>query len=195
MERWQADEPAVEAAGPAKHHREVVDVPVVRCAPADAVSGRTSRRSAASPPKYWPSADTRGAPEPPVVPSDRIDVSAPGACGANRCQAAIASLAWDHGQDTKKYAARETRCVRSVSEVTTPKLPPPPPRHAQYRSSFVLASTWRTRPSAVTTRAATRLSLVSPKRRAGQAVAAAEGEARRCRRSGTSPTAPSRPGA
>jgi hypothetical protein len=65
------------------------------------------------------------------VPSDRIDVSAGGASGAKRCQAAIASLACDHGHETKKYAALAARCVFSVSEVTTPKLPPPPPRQAQ----------------------------------------------------------------
>jgi len=65
----------------------------------------------------------------------------------------------------KNQAAPGARWVCSVNDVTIPKLPPPPPRHAQYRSSLVSASTWRTRPSAVTIVAAVRLSVVSPKRR------------------------------
>ena len=100
-------------------------------APATRVSGLTRRRSADTSPKYCPSADTRGLPFPPVVLSDRIEVSAGGASGANRCHAASASLACDHGQDTKKYAAPAARCVLSVNAVTIPKLPPPPPRSAQ----------------------------------------------------------------
>src|SRR5919197_1382998 len=61
-----------------------------------------------------------------------------------------------------------TGCSRNSSDVTTPKLPPPP-RSAQNRSgcSFSLAMT--TLPSAVTTSADTRLSQDNPQpRHAGQ---------------------------
>ena len=63
------------------------------------------------------------------------DVSASGACGAKCIQAASASLACAHGQLTVNQAARRAGAVRSVNEVTMPKLPPPPPRQAQKRSS------------------------------------------------------------
>jgi hypothetical protein len=43
--------------------------------------------------------------------------------------------------------------VLSVSRVTTPKLPPPPPFSAQSRSGLVQALAMRTAPSAVTTSA------------------------------------------
>ena len=56
-------------------------------------------------------------------------MSAGGASGANRCHAAIAWPAWDHGHETKKYAAPAALCVFSVSAVTTPKLPLPPFLH------------------------------------------------------------------
>src|SRR3990170_4028575 len=54
---------------------------------------------------------------------------------------------------------------RYSSEVSTPKLPPPP-RMAQNRSSFSLSLATRNRPSAVTTSAETRLSHESPNPRA-----------------------------
>jgi hypothetical protein len=74
---------------------------------------------------------TLGEPEPPVVPSVKIEVSAAGACGANFCQAASAVLAWLQGKRMKNQAAPVARWARNVSEVTIPKLPPPPPRQAQ----------------------------------------------------------------
>jgi len=40
--------------------------------------------------KNWPSAVTRGEPEPPVVPRLKMEVRADGASGAKRCQAASA---------------------------------------------------------------------------------------------------------
>ena len=52
--------------------------------------------------------------------------------------------------------------VRNVNEVTTPKLPPPPPRQAQNRSELVLALAVRSWPSAVTICSDGRLSQVSP---------------------------------
>ena len=55
-------------------------------------------------------------------------------------------------------------CARKVKDVTTPKLPPPP-RIAQNRSGSRPASVSTTEPSASTTVAAIRLSIVSPKPR------------------------------
>ena len=52
-------------------------------------------------------------------------------------------------------------CSRSLSRVATPKLPPPP-RIAQNRSGWVWASTRSCWPSAVTTSAASRSSMVRP---------------------------------
>ena len=49
----------------------------------------------------------------------------------------------------------------NLKRVTTPKLPPPP-RIAQNRSGSVLASASTTRPSAVTTSAASSESMVRP---------------------------------
>ena len=60
-----------------------------------------------------------------------------------------------------------TSCSRYSKEVTTPKLPPPP-RSAQKRSGFSSAEARRTRPSAVTTSAATRLSALRPALRLSQ---------------------------
>jgi hypothetical protein len=55
----------------------------------------------------------------------------------------------------------ETWCSRNRNRVATPKLPPPP-RSAQNRSGLVSASARSSRPSAVTTSAASRSSMVSP---------------------------------
>ena len=52
-------------------------------------------------------------------------------------------------------------CSRNLSRVATPKLPPPP-RIAQNSSGWWSSSTARTWPSAVTSSAASRLSMVSP---------------------------------
>ena len=54
-----------------------------------------------------------------------------------------------------------TSCSRNRKRVATPKLPPPP-RIAQKRSGWVSASTCRSSPSAVTTSAASRSSIVRP---------------------------------
>ena len=52
-------------------------------------------------------------------------------------------------------------CSRNLNRVATPKLPPPP-RMAQNRSGWCSSSTSRIWPSAVTSSAASRLSMVSP---------------------------------
>src|SRR5829696_3556145 len=52
-------------------------------------------------------------------------------------------------------------CSRNWKRVATPKLPPPP-RMAQNRSGWCWSSIWRIWPSAVTSSAASRLSMVRP---------------------------------
>ena len=144
-------QPAVEAAGPAQHHREVAER-----AGGEARAG-DARERPHQPPQRRLAAEVlaeRGHP--------RRARAAGGAERQDRCERAPARAARTAARRrsprspgttarTRRSTRRARRGVsRSVSEVTTPKLPPPPPRHAQYRSSFVLASTWRTRPSAVT---------------------------------------------
>ena len=138
-------------------------MPEEKRAPDTERSGRTSARSCDSDPKYWPSAVTVGLPDP--VPRLKIDVSRLVVDGARLCQAASAAPALAHGQLTKNHDALPTACVRIWKLVTMPKLPPPPPRQAQYRSGFVSASAVTSRPSAVTIRRDATLSHVSPKRR------------------------------
>ena len=54
------------------------------------------------------------------------------AWGAQACQAASASLPLENGHLTMNQATfGGTGCSRKVKLVTTPKLPPPPPRSAQ----------------------------------------------------------------
>src|SRR2546430_2843213 len=65
----------------------------------------------------------------------------------------MTAFAADHGQERKPSASALATCVRSVSEVTTPKLPPPP-RRAQKRSGSCCSSHVSTFPSAVATPAA-----------------------------------------
>ena len=67
----------------------------------------------------------------------RFDQSSSGACGAHDCQAEITRAACDHGQDRKNRTISPAGWVRKVNEVTTPKLPPPPPRQAQNRSELL----------------------------------------------------------
>src|SRR6516164_5489474 len=92
----------------------------------------------------------------------RFDQSASGACGAQDCQAEITRAACDHGQDKKNRTICPAGRVVKVNEVTTPKLPPPPPRQAQNRSGLVLALHVLSWPSAVTICRDFTLSLVRP---------------------------------
>src|ERR1700722_12705946 len=80
----------------------------------------------------------------------RFDQSWSGAYGAQDCQPEMTRAAWDQGQDKKNRTMSAAGWVPKVNEVTTPKLPPPPPRQAQKRSGLVLAGAVRTWPSAVT---------------------------------------------
>lgn len=95
----------------------------------------------------------------------RLDQSASGATGAHDCQPWITRPARDQGQERKKSTSLLSWWVRNVNDVATPKFPPPPPRQAQYRSLCWEESQVTTDPSARTTCAAFRLSLVSPKAR------------------------------
>src|ERR1700719_2599301 len=92
----------------------------------------------------------------------RFDQSWSGACGAQDCQPAMTRAACDHGQDRKNRQMSPAGWVVKVNEVTTPKLPPPPPRQAQKRSALVPALAVLTWPSAVTIWREVTLSLVSP---------------------------------
>src|SRR5271170_3045969 len=92
----------------------------------------------------------------------RFDQSSSGACGAHDCQAEITRAAWDHGQDRKNRMISLAGWVANVNEVTTPKLPPPPPRQAQNRSGLLLALAVLTWPSAVTICSDWTLSQVRP---------------------------------
>src|SRR5260370_30250826 len=80
----------------------------------------------------------------------RLDQRASGASGAKDCQAEITRAACDHGQDRKNKTISPAGWVPKVNDVTTPKLPPPPPRQAQNRSAWLLALQVLTWSSAVT---------------------------------------------
>ena len=75
-----------------------------------------------------------------------------------RSSSAASSIGWMISPDS---TSGPRACRRNSKAATTPKLPPPP-RSAQKRSGFSSALARRSRPSAVTTSAATRLSMVSP---------------------------------
>lgn len=67
----------------------------------------------------------------------------------------------DAGHAVGPQMTLRTGCSRNVNEVTTPKLPPPP-RSAQNRSGCSDSDAVTTRPSASTTSASIRLSIVRP---------------------------------
>ena len=69
----------------------------------------------------------------PLGPTFMIEVMSFGAFGAQPCQASKTWAARDRGsvQDTPKTTARATGTAPIENCVTTPKLPPPPPRQAQ----------------------------------------------------------------
>ena len=92
----------------------------------------------------------------------RLDQSWSGACGAQDCQPAMTWAACDHGQHRKNRQISPAGWVVKVNEVTTPKLPPPPPRQAQNRSELVCALAVLIWPSAVTICMDVTLSQVSP---------------------------------
>src|SRR5262249_41916100 len=95
-------------------------------------SGAIRLRSCCCEPRNWPTAETRTTP--PTPDREKTEKNSSGACGASFCQAASARGSCDAGQSTTKVETVETGWTRNVQRVTTPKLPPPPPRHAQKRS-------------------------------------------------------------
>jgi hypothetical protein len=103
-----------------------------------------------------------GRPASPAAVTSRLAASSSGAAGAQVCQAPITAAAWVCGQVRWKLVAAGSGSVRNTSEVTTPRLPPPAPRSAQNSSWSWWSSQSTTRPSASTTRAASRWSQVSP---------------------------------
>ena len=72
---------------------------------------------------------------------------------------AASELAWTVAEGRAENSG--SACVRSVSRVTTPRLPPPPPFNPQNRSGLVQALAMRTAPSAVTISASSRLAAAS----------------------------------
>src|SRR5260221_8420032 len=89
-------------------------------------------RSADSEPIDWPMQRMLIRP-PPAGPTFMIDVIVAGAPGAQACQAANkrAACACDSFQETPNTSALLNGKTCSVNRVAMPKLPPPPPRHAQ----------------------------------------------------------------
>jgi hypothetical protein len=69
----------------------------------------------------------------------RLESIVRGACGAQLCHAFItpvAALVDRPDQTTLKTMTLATFFNRTVKLVAMPKLPPPPPRQAQYKSVF-----------------------------------------------------------
>lgn len=88
-----------------------------------------------------------------------IVVSSSGAASAAAANPATTSGV--AGSSSMPPTNSRTSWSRNRNRVTTPKLPPPP-RMAQNRSGWLSASTRSDSPSAVTTSAASRLSMVRP---------------------------------
>ena len=87
-----------------------------------------------------------------------------GAEGSHSRYAASSSSASSIAQKVGPPTTVSSGCARNVNSVTTPKLPPPP-RIAQKRSGFSSALAVTCVPSASTSFAESRLSIVSPWRR------------------------------
>src|ERR1700722_13681241 len=108
-----------------------------------------------------------GEPLPNGADRMRLDHSASGWCGIHDCQPEITRLAADHGQLRKNVTSLVRLCVRKLNDVATPKLPPPPPWLAQYRSLWALVALQvRMLPSAVTISTCSIASEVRPNARA-----------------------------
>ena len=97
-----------------------------------------------------------------TVISAKKPLTSRGAWTMNSRQKRITSGVCSIGQNVgPAITVAPTGCVRNSNEVTTPKLPPPP-RSAQNRSGCSSALACTCVPSASTTSAPIRLSIVSP---------------------------------
>ena len=97
-----------------------------------------------------------------VVPITRPDHTVSGSVCGQACQAASTLAASAHAKSAENVVSGTVAKVLNVNDVTTPKLPPPPPRSAQNRSASCVASQVTTVPSASTTCADTSWSQVRP---------------------------------
>src|SRR6185437_5316307 len=91
-----------------------------------------------------------------------------GRTGAQDCHESITCAAADHGHCRKNSTSSGAGWVRKVNSVTTPKLPPPPPRQAQNKPASTPAEPAEqscTAPSAVTICTPTMLSQLRPNSR------------------------------
>src|SRR5215469_2380029 len=124
--------------------------PKIGCTPIMLISELISRLAPVVVPSQVPPTLICG--DPPLKPELRcmFDHSSAGPLGAQDCQAAITWFAAVHGKPMKNKTRPLSFCVRSVNDVATPKLPPPPPLLAQSRSLCCVPSQVRTAPSAVT---------------------------------------------
>src|ERR1700722_5226140 len=92
----------------------------------------------------------------------RFDHSASGAFGAQDCHPATTLAAFDQGQVRKNSTGDGAGTVLNWNQVAMPKLPPPPPRHAQERSECDDGLAVRAWPLAVMMFSEASLSQVSP---------------------------------
>src|SRR5580698_4530341 len=113
-------------------------------------------------PIQLPPTKTDDGAEPNDADSNRFDQRSAGACGAQDCQALITRAASDQCQCRKNSTMLVRLWVVNVIEVATPKLPPPPPRLAQYSALSWPGSQVCLTPSAVTMSMDRRSSQVSP---------------------------------
>ncbi len=95
--------------------------------------------------------------------ASRKNVERPsGALGAHFCHASTTAVKSFHCQVTLHNPTNPIGCTLKSNDVTMPKLPPPPPRHAQYKSAFSFAFARTYSPFAFTSRTPAMLSQVSP---------------------------------
>src|ERR1700758_4348308 len=105
---------------------------------------------------------------PPAEPTFMIGVILAGAVGAQAAQAAnsFAACVCVNLQDTPNTSALASGNTSSLNSVAMPKLPPPPPLHAQNRSGSEAALAVSTRDCASTMLTCCMLSQVRPWERA-----------------------------
>ena len=82
-------------------------------------------------PTNTPVTFTCGGPEVPAESSWQFDHTSSGAVALKACQAPSTSAAAAHGQCSVNSASGRNGMGVNVNDVTMPKFPPPPPRHAQ----------------------------------------------------------------